>query len=95
MKAAIYARFSTDLQRKESIEDQFRVVERLAKRHGFNVVARFSDAAISGGTTKRPGYQDMLKAARAGAFNVILAEDTSRLWRNDAGQAPRLAELQD
>jgi site-specific DNA recombinase len=94
-KAAIYARFSTDLQRKESIEDQFRVVERLAERHSFQVVARFSDEAISGGTTQRPGYQAMLKAARAGAFNVILAEDTSRLWRNNAEQAPRLAELSD
>jgi DNA invertase Pin-like site-specific DNA recombinase len=95
MKAAIYARFSTDLQRKESIEDQFRVCERLAERHSFQVVARFSDEAISGGTSQRPGYQDMLKAARRGDFNVIMAEDTSRLWRNNAEQAPRLAELSD
>jgi site-specific DNA recombinase len=95
MKAAIYARYSTDMQSKESIADQHRVCERLAEQHGFAVVSRFSDAAISGGTTQRPGYQDMLRAARDRAFDVIVAEDTSRLWRNLAEQSPRLAELSD
>jgi site-specific DNA recombinase len=95
MRAAIYARYSTDMQRKESIEDQHRVCERLAERHGFTVVARFGDKAISGGTTQRPQYQRMLTAARHHEFDVIVAEDTSRLWRNLAEQSPRLAELSD
>jgi site-specific DNA recombinase len=95
MRAALYARYSTDLQRKESIADQLRTCERLADRHGFTVALRFNDEAISGGTTQRPGYQDMLKAARRREFDVIIAEDTSRLWRNLAEQAPRLAELSD
>jgi site-specific DNA recombinase len=95
MKAALYARYSTDLQRVESIADQHRVCERLAERHGFRVVVRYADKAISGGTTQRPDYQRMLKDARAHKFDVILAEDTSRLWRNLAEQAPRLAELSD
>src|SRR5882724_7169851 len=64
VKAAIYARFSTEKQSEASIEDQFRVCERIAEREGFNVVARFSDAAISGGTSARIGYQSLLKAAR-------------------------------
>ena len=64
MKAALYARFSTDKQSEASIADQFRVAERLAGRHGFTVETQFSDAAISGGTTQRPGYQRMLAAAR-------------------------------
>lgn len=95
MKAAIYARYSTAMQREQSIEDQFRVGERLAERHGFTVVARFSDHAISGGTAQRPGYQRLLTAARRHEFEVIIAEDTSRLWRNLAEQSPRLAELAD
>jgi len=95
MKAALYARYSTDLQREQSIEDQHRVCERLAERHGFTVCARFADQAISGGTTQRPGYQKLLTAARAHQFDVIVAEDTSRLWRNLAEQSPRLAELSD
>ena len=69
--------------------------KRLAERNGFEVVAQFSDAAISGGTTQRPGYQEMLRAARRHEIDVIVSEDTSRLWRNLAEQSPRLAELCD
>ena len=95
MRAALYGRFSTEHQRPESIADQFRVAERLATDHGFHVVARFSDAAISGGTVRRPGYQQLLAAARAGEFDAIVVEDVSRLWRNSAEQQQRLAELHD
>src|ERR1043165_5257553 len=95
MRAALYARYSTDKQSEASIPDQFRQCERLAERQGFHVVARFSDAALSGGTTQRPGYQDMLTRARRHEFDAIIAEDSSRLWRNLAEQAPRVAELRD
>ena len=95
MRAALYARFSTVKQSETSIADQLRVCERLAEKSGFAVVAQFSDAAMSGGTPDRVGYQKMLGSARRGDFDVIVAEDTSRLWRNLAEQAPRLAELSD
>jgi site-specific DNA recombinase len=93
MKAALYARYSSDLQSEASIPDQFRVCERLAA--DFDIVARFEDRAISAGTSLRPGYQAMLAAARAGTFKIIISEDSSRLWRAMAEQAPRLAELSD
>lgn len=95
MKAALYARYSTESQSADSIEDQLRVCERLAERQGFAVVERFSDAAISGGTSERPGYQALLAAARARRFKIIVAEDTSRLWRNLAEQWRAVAELLD
>jgi len=93
MRAGLYARFSTDKQ--SSTSDQLRVCERLAARHGFEVVARFTDEGVSGGTANRPGYQALLAAARSGAIEVIVAEDSSRLWRNLAEQSPREAELKD
>jgi DNA invertase Pin-like site-specific DNA recombinase len=65
MRAALYARFSTEKQSECSIEDQFRVCERIAERNGFTVVARFSDAAISGGTIERPGYRALLQGRAA------------------------------
>lgn len=95
VRCAIYARISTDMQREESIEDQFRECERLAKAQGFEIVARFQDIGISGGTTSRPGYQALLTAARADQFDVIVTEDISRLWRNRAEFGPRSAELED
>jgi site-specific DNA recombinase len=95
MRAAIYARFSTEKQSEASIEDQFRVCERIAERESFDIVARFSDAALSGGTSSRPGYQALLRAARRREFDVIVAEDSSRLWRELAEQWRALKELQD
>jgi DNA invertase Pin-like site-specific DNA recombinase len=95
MRAAIYARFSTEKQSEASIEDQFRVCERIAEREGLDVVYRYSDAAISGGTAQRPGYRAMLSAARRGEFEVIVAEDSSRIWRELAEQWRALKELQD
>src|SRR5258708_39260770 len=95
MKAAIYARYSTDKQSKESADDQFRVCEAIAARESLQVVNRYTDRAISGGTSRRPDYQSMLEAARRREFQYIIAEDSSRLWRNMAEQAPRFAELAD
>jgi site-specific DNA recombinase len=48
IRCALDARYSTEQQRAESIEDQFRVCERLAERLGLVAIQRFSDAAISG-----------------------------------------------
>ena len=67
----------------------------MAELQGFEVAGTFADEAISGGTTARPGYQAMLRAARAGEFEVIVAEDISRLWRARSEFGQRSAELED
>jgi site-specific DNA recombinase len=95
VKAAIYARYSTENQSEDSIADQFRQAERKADAEGLQIVARYEDRAISGGTADRPGYQCMLDDARAGKFSIIVAEDISRLWRSRAEYGTRSAELED
>src|ERR1700680_690143 len=95
MRAALYARYSMENQREESIDDQFRQCERTASAAGFEVVARFNDAGISGGTSSRPGYQQLLTSARGREFDIIVTEDLSRLWRSRAEFGPRSAELED
>jgi DNA invertase Pin-like site-specific DNA recombinase len=50
---------------------------------------------ISGGTANRPGYQALLAAARRRDFDAIIAEDSSRLWRELSEQWRALMELQD
>lgn len=77
------------------MEDQFRVSARIAEREGFDVVARFEDRGISGGTSARPGYQRMLEAARHHEFDAIFAEDLKRLWREQAEQWRCIKELLD
>jgi len=81
-RCALYARYSSDLQREASIEDQFRACAVRAEREGWQVVATFHDADISGTTTLRPGYQSLLKAMRAGSIDIVLAESLDRFSRD-------------
>ncbi len=83
MKAAAYARFSTDKQRDASIDDQLRNCRRWAERHGAELASVFEDRGISGASKDRPGFKDMLAAADAGSFDVLLVDDLSRLSRDD------------
>ena len=64
--AAIYARYSSDLQRDASIEDQIRLCKERAKREGWRVVNCYTDHAISGASLIRPGMQMLLQDAQAG-----------------------------
>ena len=51
-RAALYARYSSDLQREASIEDQFRICREHAEREGWTVSATYRDAAISGASAR-------------------------------------------
>ena len=62
-QAAIYARYSSDKQREESIDAQIRACREYAAAHDFNVVAVYADEAISGkgaATAIRKQYQKLL-----------------------------------
>lgn len=82
MRAAIYARFSTDRQDVRSLEDQRHRCQQRAADRGWSVVAVFTDAAMSGATLKRTGLQELLGAARRREFEVVLVDDLSRLSRD-------------
>jgi len=79
MRAAIYARYSTDLQSASSIEDQVRLCTARSAAEGWTVVGTYTDHALSGANHLRPGYQQLLADARAGAFDVVIAEALDRL----------------
>src|SRR5215475_4574598 len=81
-RAAIYARYSSDLQRDASIEDQVRLCRERLDYEGWDLAATYTDHAISGATRLRPGYQKLLEDARGGAFDVVLAEALDRLSRD-------------
>jgi site-specific DNA recombinase len=66
MRAAIYARYSTDMQSAASIEDQVRLCRAFCDANGWHVVEVFSDQAMSGATHLRPGFQRMQQGAFAG-----------------------------
>src|SRR6266404_3838329 len=93
MRAVIYARYSSDLQREASIEDQVRICRQRIDREGWTLVTTYSDAATSGASRLRPGYQKLLEDARAGAFDVVVAEALDRLSRDQEDIAALYKQL--
>ena len=65
-----------------SLDDQFALCRRLAASKGIDVSETYQDRAISGASILRPGYQQMLQDARAGQFDVLIAESIDRLSRD-------------
>jgi site-specific DNA recombinase len=92
-RAAIYARYSSDNQRDASIEDQVRQCRAQIDEKGWQKGEVYSDHAISGATTLRPGYQKMLEDARAGGFDVLVAEALDRLSRDQENIAGLFKQL--
>lgn len=83
MKAAIYARYSTELQNEKSIEDQVELCADYAQRNGLELVAAFEDRARSGASTfGRDGLMRMMDAARDHAFDVVIVEGLDCLSRD-------------
>lgn len=82
MRAAIYARYSTDLQSDASIEDQRRLCLRLIASHGWSEAETYADRGISGASHLRPAYQRLLEDARNNQLDVVVAEGLDRLSRD-------------
>jgi site-specific DNA recombinase len=82
--AAIYARFSNDeLQRQRSIGDQIALCSDLAKRQPIEIVATFCDRGKSSATLfDRDGLFEMMAAAKARSFDVLIVESLDRLSRD-------------
>ena len=81
-RIAIYARYSSDLQNENSIEDQVRLCTEKASSQGWSIYNCYSDAGISGASLMRPGIQALLQAAMNGEFDILLTEALDRLSRN-------------
>ena len=97
MKTAAYSRFSSDLQRITSLEDQLRVCREYAERHGWTWQDEhvYQDAGISGASIEgRPGLRALLTAAAVTPrpFDVLLVDDSSRVSR-DLSDAIRILQL--
>lgn len=59
-KTVIYTRFSSSNQREVSIEQQEKICREYATRNNMEVVKVYADKAISGKTSKRPSFQQMI-----------------------------------
>src|SRR5882757_4731568 len=82
VRAVIYTRYSSSQQRESSTEDQARNCRKRIESEGWQLVQHFKDEAISGSTSTRPGYRNLLSAAERREFDVLLIDDLSRLSRD-------------
>ena len=82
MTAVIYARYSSDNQREESIEGQIRECTAYAEKNGITIVKHYIDRAISAKTDSRPEFQQMIKDSDKKLFDIVLVWKLDRFARN-------------
>ena len=82
MTAVIYARYSSDNQREESIEGQIRECTAYAEKNGITIVKHYIDRAISAKTDNRPQFQQMIKDSDKKLFDIVLVWKLDRFARN-------------
>ncbi len=82
MKGVIYARYSSDNQREESIEGQLRECKEYAERNDITILGTYIDRALSAKTDNRPEFQHMIKESAKGLFDVVLVWKLDRFARN-------------
>jgi DNA invertase Pin-like site-specific DNA recombinase len=91
-RVALYLRVSTA---EQSVENQQRELEAVAERHGWNVVAVFADAGVSGtkGRDQRPGYDRLCHGIARREFDQVAAWSVDRLGRSLQNLVGFLGEL--
>ena len=93
MKAVIYARYSSDNQREESIEGQLRECMAFAAKNDIMVLRNYIDRAFSAKTDNRPAFQEMIKDSAKKLFDIIIVWKLDRFARNRYDSARYKAAL--
>ena len=82
MKGVIYARYSSDNQREESIEGQLRECKEFAENNDITILNSYIDRALSAKTDNRPEFQRMIKDSAKHLFDVIIVWKLDRFSRD-------------
>jgi DNA invertase Pin-like site-specific DNA recombinase len=90
MRAAIYARVSTDTQ---STDLQLRDLEAYAKARSLTVVETFQDIGISGSKDRRPALDKLMQAVRKRKVDLVLVWRFDRFARSSSHLAKALDEF--
>ena len=82
MKGVIYARYSSDNQREESIEGQLRECKVFAEKNDIQIIETYIDRALSAKTDNRPAFQKVISDSAKGQFDVVIVWKLDRFARN-------------
>ena len=92
-KVALYARFSSDNQRSESIDAQLRAMEAYCRQHNYEIFGTYIDEAKSATSDRRPSFQQMIADSATRAFQIVLVHKLDRFARNRYDSAIYKREL--
>ena len=92
-RAALYARFSSDNQRTESIDAQLRAMRSYCAQRHITIVHTYVDEAKSATTDRRPAFQQMISDSAAHIFDILLVHKLDRFARNRYDSAIYKREL--
>lgn len=93
MNGVIYARYSSDNQREESIDGQLRECKAFAEKNDIRIIDSYIDRALSAKTDNRPAFQQMINDSSKGLFDVIIVWKLDRFARNRYDSAHYKAQL--
>ena len=82
LRVACYGRYSTSLQREESLSAQLRAMKKYCEEKGWIIVKCYMDRACSGATDKRPQFQQMIADSDTHEFDIVLVHQLSRFARS-------------
>lgn len=82
LKAVLYARYSSDNQREESIDAQVRAITEYANKNGYTICKSYIDEALSAKTDNRPQFIQMIGDAKEKLFDIIICHKVDRFARN-------------
>ena len=84
LKAALYIRVSTDRQAEEgdSLEEQESELKKYCEFRKFHIKNIYIERGKSGGNTKRPEYQKLIKDMQAQRINTVVVKKLDRLSRS-------------
>ena len=92
-RAVLYARFSSDNQREESIEAQLRAMHEFCSRNSIVIMHEYCDQAKSATTDDRPEFLKMIAASKEGDFDFAIVHKLDRFSRNRYDSAYYKREL--
>lgn len=82
IKAVAYARYSSDNQNPESIDQQFEVIRDWAEKNSYQIIKTYADEAETGTNDDRDSFLEMISESADMDYNFVLVYKSNRFARN-------------
>ena len=84
LNAVAYTRYSSHMQREESIKAQLRAIQAYAKDNGYVLLDSYIDEAQSGTTDNRTAFQQLIRDVKLGNIRIdaVIVHKSDRFARN-------------